>query len=67
GGFLCDPGRPDLFVDRLQRLLGDAPLRAKMGAANAERVDRAFRWERCVAATRRVYEEARAARGRGRP
>jgi glycosyltransferase involved in cell wall biosynthesis len=57
GGFLCDPERPELLVDRLHRLLGDAPLRAKLGAANAERVDRHFRWERCVAATQRVYED----------
>jgi glycosyltransferase involved in cell wall biosynthesis len=66
GGFLCDPARPELLADRLHRLLGDAPLRAKLGAANAERVDRHFRWERCVAATRRVYEDALAARRRGR-
>jgi len=57
GGFLCDPAKPDLFVDRLHCLLGDAPLRAKLGAANAERVEQAFRWERCVSDTRRVYEE----------
>lgn len=56
GGFLCDPDRPGRFVEALVRLLGDAGLRAKQGAANAERVDRRFRWERCVAATRRQYE-----------
>jgi glycosyltransferase involved in cell wall biosynthesis len=66
GGFLCDPGQPGLLVDRLHRLLGDAPLRAKLGAANAERVDRRFRWERCVAATRRVYEETLTAYRGGR-
>jgi len=66
GGFVCDPARPDLFVDRLLRLLADAPLRAKLGAANAERVDRCFRWERCVAATRRVYEDVLAAYRGGR-
>jgi len=66
GGFLCAPARPELFVDRLHRLLGDAPLRAKLGAANAERVDRQFRWDGCVAATRRVYEDALAAYRRRR-
>jgi len=66
GGFLCDPGRPELLVDRLHRLLGDAPLRAKLGAANAERVDRHFRWDRCVATTLRVYEDALAAHRGGR-
>jgi phosphatidylinositol alpha-1,6-mannosyltransferase len=66
GGFVCDPAQPDLFVERLHRLLADAPLRAKLGAANAERVDRAFRWERCVTATRRVYEDVLAAYRGGR-
>ena len=42
----------------LLRLLRDAPLRAKQGAANVERVDRWFRWERCVATTRAQYESA---------
>lgn len=61
GGFLCDPARPAQFATALIRLLRDAPLRAKQGAANAERVDRWFRWERCVATTRREYEGAVAA------
>ncbi len=56
GGFLRDPARPAGFVEALVRLLREAPLRAKQGAANAERVDRWFRWERCVATTRRQYE-----------
>lgn len=62
GGFLCDPAQPAQFVGALVRLLGDAALRAKQGAANSERVDRWFRWEGCVATTRRVYEAAVAAR-----
>ena len=56
GGFLCDPARPAGFVAALVRLLREAPLRAKQGAANAERVERRFRWERCLATTRRHYE-----------
>jgi glycosyltransferase involved in cell wall biosynthesis len=56
GGWLCDPGRPAQFTEALVRLLRDPAARAKLGAANAERVDRSFRWERCVAATRRAYE-----------
>jgi len=56
GGFLRDPACPAGFVEALVRLLREAPLRAKQGAANAERVERWFRWERCVAATRRHYE-----------
>jgi glycosyltransferase involved in cell wall biosynthesis len=58
GGFLCDPARPFEFTEALVRLLRDPAARAKQGAANAERVDRGFRWERCVAATRREYERA---------
>jgi glycosyltransferase involved in cell wall biosynthesis len=56
GGFLCDPARPATFAQALIRLLADPALRAKQGAANAERVDREFRWERCVATTRHEYE-----------
>jgi len=66
GGFLGDPARPVQFVEALVRLLRDAPLRAKQGAANVERVDRWFRWERCVATTRAEYERVVAAwRARG--
>jgi glycosyltransferase involved in cell wall biosynthesis len=61
GGFLCDPARPAGFTEALVRLLRDPALRAKQGAANAERVDRRFRWSRCVAATRREYESVLAA------
>jgi glycosyltransferase involved in cell wall biosynthesis len=61
GGFLCDPARPAAFVEALVRLLNDSALRAKQGAANAERVERWFRWERCVATTRAHYEAALAA------
>ena len=56
-GFVCDPSVPDRFVERLLLLLGDAALREKFGAAARERADRLFRWEACVAGTRRVYEE----------
>lgn len=56
GGFLCDPGTPERFAERLALLLGDRALREKLGAANRARVDRLFRWDRCVARTRRVYE-----------
>jgi glycosyltransferase involved in cell wall biosynthesis len=36
-------------------------LRRKLGAANAERVERQFRWDHCAATTARVYEEVLAA------
>ena len=68
GGFLCDPASPERFVERLLLLCDDRALRGKFGAANAERVDRLFRWARCVDATRRIYERAveawRSRRGR---
>lgn len=56
GGFVCDPARSQTFVERLLLLAGDAALRKKFGAANAERVERLFRWDRCVEETRRIYE-----------
>lgn len=55
-GFVCDPDEPDRFAERLIALLADGDLRARMGQAGRERVDTTFRWERCVDATRRVYE-----------
>jgi glycosyltransferase involved in cell wall biosynthesis len=64
GGFLCPPEQAEAFAERLLLLLGDAGLREKFGRANRERVDRLFRWSRCVDETRRVYEEAMDAWGR---
>jgi glycosyltransferase involved in cell wall biosynthesis len=68
-GFVCDPARPERFVERLGMLLGDRALREKFGAASRDRVDRLFRWDRCVELTRRVYELAIEATRRqaGRP
>ena len=57
GGFLCDPERPETFVERVLQLLSDPMLRKKLGRANRERVDRRFRWDHCAAATARVYAE----------
>lgn len=57
GAFLCDPGDRDAFVRKTLLLLSDPMLRRKFGAANAERVERRFRWDHCAASTARVYEE----------
>jgi phosphatidyl-myo-inositol dimannoside synthase len=57
-GFACDPGRPALMGERLVTLLADPALRARMGGAARARVERLFRWERCVDGTRRAYEAA---------
>jgi glycosyltransferase involved in cell wall biosynthesis len=64
GGFLCDPAATRLLADRLRLLLTDAGLRAKLGAANRERIDARFRWDHCVAATAAVYDEVVASRRR---
>jgi phosphatidylinositol alpha-1,6-mannosyltransferase len=56
-GFVCDPGRPEAFVERLLALLRDAALREKLAGLARERAERLFRWERCVEGTRRVYED----------
>ena len=45
-------------MEKLALLLGNRALGEKLGHANRERVERLFRWERCVDGTRRVYEEA---------
>lgn len=57
-GFVCSPERPAVIVERLLTLLRDPALRVRFGAAGRERVERLFRWERCVEGTRRVYEAA---------
>ena len=57
GGFLCEPSLRGGFVERTLLLLSDPALRRKFGVTNRERVDRMFRWEHCVEATTRVYEE----------
>lgn len=57
GGFLIDPERPADFVTGTVGLLRDALLRAKLSAANVERAQRRFRWERCAADTAAIYEE----------
>jgi glycosyltransferase involved in cell wall biosynthesis len=57
GGFLVAPDRPADLVVGTVRLLGDATLRARLGAANVERAQKRFRWERCAADTAAIYEE----------
>lgn len=57
GGFVCDPSDRGSFVRKVLLLLSDPMLCQKFGAANRLRVDRLFRWDRCAAATARVYEE----------
>jgi glycosyltransferase involved in cell wall biosynthesis len=56
-GFVCDPSGPGSFVDKVLLLLGDRALRERLGVGGRERAEKLFTWERCVAATRRVYEQ----------
>jgi glycosyltransferase involved in cell wall biosynthesis len=58
GGYLVDPAAPERFAERLSSLLADAARRQAFGIANRARVDARFRWDRCVAGTAAVYEEA---------
>ena len=62
-GFVVPPDDDALLADRLGVLLGDAPLRARFGAAGRAR---SSRWsaERLVGDLERVYEEILAERGR---
>jgi glycosyltransferase involved in cell wall biosynthesis len=64
GGVLADPAEPERFAEALAALLADPGRRAAYGHANRTRIDARFRWDRCVAATTAVYEEAVAARRR---
>ena len=57
GGFLVAPDRPADLVAATVRLVRDADLRARLGAANTERAQKRFRWERCAADTAAIYEE----------
>ena len=57
-GFLVARNDRAAFVDRVVRLLGDEPLRARFGAAAAERVDRNFRWDDTVRRVHKIYQEA---------
>lgn len=60
-GFLVPPRDPQTLCDRLDRLLGDPALRARMGQAGRARVLRAFTWAEVAARTAALYEELLAA------
>jgi glycosyltransferase involved in cell wall biosynthesis len=61
-GLLVPPGQPAPLREALQRLLGDEGLRARMGAAAAERAATVFSPEALVPRVEESYELALAAR-----
>ena len=56
-GLLVEPGDVAGLRAALERLLGDADLRARMGAAAQARVRERFAWPRVTDATVALYEE----------
>lgn len=60
------PGDAGALAAALGRLLGDAALRARLGAAGRERVLRRFTWEQAARGTVAHYRAAIAARSRAR-
>ena len=63
-GFLVPARDPEALAARLGLLLGDADLRARMGAAGRARVEARFDLARQSAALETMYDELRAARAR---
>jgi glycosyltransferase involved in cell wall biosynthesis len=55
-GLVVPPGRADALADALEKLLGDAELRRRMGAAGRRRVLQHFSTENCVQGTLAVYQ-----------
>ena len=55
-GFLVDPGDADALAKQVLRLLHDAPLRARMGAAGREHVERNFSAAAAAAAHSAIFE-----------
>ncbi|HEX5871001.1 MAG TPA: glycosyltransferase [Longimicrobium sp.] len=57
-GITVPPADVDALAAALNRLLGDAPLRRRLGEAGRERVRREFSLDRMVAQTLAVYQQA---------
>ena len=57
-GLLVPPGDVDALRAALERLLGDAELRRRMGDAARERVRAHFSWDAVTRATVALYERA---------
>lgn len=57
-GLLVKPEEDAVFADAVVRLLGDAGLRARMGAAAARRMQERFAWQKLVEEVERAYRWA---------
>jgi len=64
-GLLVSPNNAEQLAGALERLIGDATLRARMGAEGRALVLRSYRWERCVDQMEGLYWRERA-NGRSR-
>ncbi len=54
-GLLCPPERPEEVADAIERLVADAELRARLGAAGEERIARKFSVDRYIARHAALY------------
>ena len=63
-GVTVEPGNASALAAMINRLLGDAPLRARLGAGGRERVAQRFSMQAMIAATLAMYRQVLAARGR---
>ena len=57
-GLLVPPGNPKALREAIERLLGDPPLRRRLGGAARERVRELCSWERVTEATLHAYASA---------
>ena len=55
-GLLVEPNNPEVLVQAIRRLLDDAELRARLGAAGRERVMQRFTWEVTARGTAACYD-----------
>lgn len=62
-GLLVPPRTPRALADALNALVGDAPLRVRMGQAARARLDQHFAQDGMVASTDRLYRDALKQRG----
>jgi phosphatidylinositol alpha-1,6-mannosyltransferase len=60
-GLLVDADGPDAVVEAIERLLDDAALRARLGAAGRRAVESHYNWDRVTADLTRIGHELGAA------